>query len=107
MKKNRKIGNNILINAVLFYRYAGGKLEPKTDPMYEREFGKEGEDFSDISKVPIGSRTRYYPMLDLIEKDIEKNGGDYRKVVAEHFPKVSDGLACSLLHGLIQLGKNK
>ena len=87
------------------FRYKKTKLEPKDDPRYEREFRKEGEDFSGFSKIPIGSRTRYYPILELVEKEIENNGGDHKKVVAEHFPKLSDGLAGSLLHGLIQLGK--
>ena len=90
---------------ILFFRYKKGKLEPKDDPRYEREFKKEGEDFSDFSKIPMGSRTRYYPTLDLVEKQIENKGGDYKKVIAELFPKLSDGLAGSLLHGLIQLGK--
>ena len=90
---------------ILCLRYKNTKLESKNDPRYEREFKKEGEDFSDFSKIPKGSRTRYYPILDLVEKEIENNGGDYKKVIAEHFPKLSDGLAGSLLHGLIQLGK--
>ena len=89
----------------LCFRYKKSKLEPKNDPRYEREFRKEGEDFSDFSKIPIGSRTRYYPILELVEKEIENNGGNYKKVIAAHFPKLSDGLAGSLLHGLIQLGK--
>ncbi len=90
---------------IFLIRYAGQKqLQPKDNPSLEREWAKENEEFSDVSAIPIGSRIRFYPILKFIQKEIDEESGDYKKVVAKHFPNVSDGLPASLLHGLIQLG---
>ncbi len=76
------------------------KCEPTNT--YEREFLKKDEQFS---VIPIGSRTKFYPILQQIEDEIEKENEDYKRVVAKHFPVVSDGIACALFHGIIQTGK--
>ncbi len=92
-------------SSFVHYRYAEAKLVTKEHRWYKDELAKEGEDFSDISKIPVGGRIKFYPLLELIEKEIEANGGNYKPVVAKFFPTVSDGLVASLLHGLIHLGE--
>ena len=44
-------------------------------------------------------------MLNEIEKQIEDCAGNFREIVRDHFPRVSDGLACMLLLSLVQLGE--
>ena len=66
----------------------------------------EKDSLFDLSSYKLGSQTEFYPILNEIEKQIEDCAGNFRKIVRDHFPRVSDGLACMLLHSLIQLGEH-
>ena len=57
-----------------------------------------------MENVAKGDRNRFYSLLEYYEKKLERYDGDIKRLINDEYWKISDGLACALLHAMIQLG---
>ena len=87
----------------LFNRYTKHRFQ--LHHVFKSEIATEKDNLFDLFSYKLGSQREFYQMLNEIEKQLEDGAGNFRKIVRDHFPRVSDGLACMLLHSLIQLGE--
>ena len=93
----------LFLTIFLFNRYTKHRFQ--LHHVFESQVAKEKDSLFDLSSYKLGSQREFYPMLNEIEKQLEDCAGKFRNIVRDHFPRVSDGLACMLLHSLIQLGE--